>query len=178
MNKRFIIDGHLDLSMNAMEWNRDFKTPVSVIRRREQGKTDKPDRGNGMVSLPELRAGRSALVVATQIARYVAEGNLQSGWHSPEQAWAQTQGQLAWYQAMVDAGEMAQITNPAELEHHLSLWQNDSDDAKKPVGFILSLEGPRKSLGVWVARSRSCALWSWSLCTRHEYGRPAYPARC
>ena len=33
---------------------------------------DKPDRGNGTVSLPELRKGNIGLVVATQIARYAA----------------------------------------------------------------------------------------------------------
>ena len=55
--------------------------------------TDKPDRCKGMVSLPELRKGNIGLVVATQIARYVAERQIP-GWHSPEQAWAQTQGSL------------------------------------------------------------------------------------
>ena len=29
----FIIDAHLDLAMNAMEWNRDLKHPVIQIAR-------------------------------------------------------------------------------------------------------------------------------------------------
>jgi hypothetical protein len=33
----FIIDAHLDLSMNAMEWNRDLRLPVHEIRKREEG---------------------------------------------------------------------------------------------------------------------------------------------
>ncbi|MFO7145368.1 peptidase M19, partial [Arthrospira sp. PCC 8006] len=41
----FTIDAHLDLSMNALEWNRDLKKPVSEINAREKGLTDKPDRG-------------------------------------------------------------------------------------------------------------------------------------
>ena len=42
-----IIDAHLDLSMNALEWNRDLKQPVHAIREREKGMTDKPaDPGN------------------------------------------------------------------------------------------------------------------------------------
>ena len=28
MNKPFIIDAHLDLSMNALEWNRDLRQPL------------------------------------------------------------------------------------------------------------------------------------------------------
>lgn len=123
----FTIDAHLDLSMNALEWNRDLTRPVSEINAREVGLKDKPDRGNAVVSLPELRKGNIGLVVATQIARYVAPDNSLPGWHSPAQAWAQTQGQLAWYQAMVDQGEMSQIRNLDELNKHLALWENEDD---------------------------------------------------
>ncbi|WP_373400350.1 membrane dipeptidase [Algoriphagus halophilus] len=137
----FTIDAHLDLSMNALEWNRDLTRPVSEINAREVGLKDKPDRGNAVVSLPELRKGNIGLVVATQIARYVAPDNSLPGWHSPAQAWAQTQGQLAWFQAMVDQGEMSQIRNLDELNKHLALWEIEDDNSVKPVGFILSLEG-------------------------------------
>jgi membrane dipeptidase len=109
--------------------------------RREQGLTDKPDRGNALVSLPELRKGNIGLVVATQIARYVAKDNPLPGWHSPEQAWAQTQGQLAWYKAMEEAGEMIQITDLEGLERHLQLWLHELPWTTKPIGYILSLEG-------------------------------------
>ena len=137
----FTIDAHLDLSMNAMEWNRDLRKPVREINEREKALQDKPDRGKATVSLPELRNGNVGLVVATQIARYVAPGNGLPGWHSPEQAWAQTQGQLAWYKAMEEAGEMTQITNRQQLENQVALWKNNSSAQHKPIGYILSLEG-------------------------------------
>jgi membrane dipeptidase len=137
-----IVDAHLDLSMNALEWNRDLTLPVAAINAREAGLTDKPDRGLATVSLPELRRGQVGLVVATQIARFVAPGNPLPGWHSPAQAWAQTQGQLAWYQAMEAAGEMVQVHNLATLEQHLTLWADPTTPAeRKPIGYILSLEG-------------------------------------
>jgi membrane dipeptidase len=137
----FTIDAHLDLSMNALEWNRDLSRPLAEINAREKGMSDKPDRGNATVSFPELRKGNIGLVVATQIGRYVALDNPLPGWHSAEQAWAQTQGQLAWYQAMVDKGEMNQIRNWAELDAHVSFWNDGGDVIEKPIGFILSLEG-------------------------------------
>lgn len=137
----FTIDAHLDLSMNAMEWNRDIRLPAVAINQREAGLNDKPDRGKAVVSLPELRKGNIGLVVATQIARYVAPDNGLPGWHSPEQAWAQTQGQLAWYKAMEEAGEMVQITDLSSLNRHLDLWGNAELNENKPVGYILSLEG-------------------------------------
>lgn len=137
----FIVDAHLDLAMNAMEWNRDLRQPVMAIRERELGLNDKPDRSKGTVSLPELRRGNIGLVVATQIARYVAPGNPLPGWHSAEQAWAQTQAQLAWYNAMEAVGEMAMIKNKHDLESHVALWLNNTPNDKKPIGYILSLEG-------------------------------------
>ncbi|WDF67416.1 membrane dipeptidase [Sphingobacterium oryzagri] len=138
----FIIDAHLDLSMNALEWNRDLTQTVQVINARESGLTDKPDRAKAVVSLPDLRRGKVGLVVATQIARYVAPGNTLPGWHSPEQAWAQTQGQLAWYKAMEKKGEMVQINNVDTLNKHIALWKDEEIvDSPKPIGYILSLEG-------------------------------------
>ncbi len=136
----FIIDAHLDISMNAMEWNRDFRESIAAIRNREKGMTDKPDRERGTVCFPELRKGNIGLIVATQIARYVAPDNSLPGWHSPEQAWAQTQGQLAWYRAMEAAGELKMIRSRRELDDHIRYWMNDTTD-KKTIGYILSLEG-------------------------------------
>ncbi|HTE34867.1 MAG TPA: membrane dipeptidase [Chryseolinea sp.] len=137
----FTIDAHLDLSMNALEWNRDLMQPIDKIREREKEMTDKPDRGNNVVCFPELRKGNIGLVVATQIARYVAPDNPLPGWHSPQQAWAQTQGQLAWYKQMEAEGELRQITNLGELEKQVALWTNEGSKGKKPIGYILSLEG-------------------------------------
>lgn len=127
--------------MNAMEWNRDLRLPVTAIREREKGLTDKPDREKGTVSLDALRKGNIAIVVATQIARYVAPGNPLPGWHSPEQAWAQTQGQLTWYKTMEAAGEMIMIKDLAGLDGHLAYWNDGTPNDKKAVGYILSLEG-------------------------------------
>lgn len=137
----FIIDAHLDLAMNAMEWNRDLTRPLPEINQRENGLLDKPDRGKATVSLPELRKGNIGLVIATQIARFVAPGNPLRGWHSPEQAWAQTQGQLAWYKAMEAAGEMVQVNDLSSLNNHIALWKRQGPAEQKPIGYILSLEG-------------------------------------
>ncbi len=135
----FIFDAHLDLAMNALEWNRDLRLSVSEIREREKGMDDKPDRGKNTVSLEAMREGNIGLCMATQIARYVKKGSPLPGWQSQHQAWAQTQGQLAWYKTMEAAGEMIQIKNIEGLEAHLKLWKTDAPH--KPIGYILSLEG-------------------------------------
>lgn len=131
------IDAHLDLSMNAMEWNRDLRMSINEIRDREKGMTDKPDRGKNTVTFEELRRGNFGLVVATQIARYVDRDSKLPGWNSPEQAWAQTQAQIAWYKAMEESGELKQIKDLKDLEQHLISW----DKSPSAIGYILSLEG-------------------------------------
>lgn len=135
----FIFDAHLDLSMNAMEWNRDLRWSVDAIRKSEQEMTDKPDRGNNTVSFEAMRNGKVGLCMATQIARFVKPQSSLPGWNSPQQAWAQTQAQLAWYRAMEDEGQLTQITNLEQLETHLALWEKPIENL--PIGYILTLEG-------------------------------------
>ena len=137
-----IVDAHLDLAMNAMEWNRDLTRPLQELREREMHQSDKPDRGRGTVCIPELRKGRIGLVVATQLARFAPYGSSLPGWHSPQQAWAMTQAQRVWYQEMEALGELVQITDLTQLEQHIDLWNNaEISDENKAVGYILSLEG-------------------------------------
>ena len=139
-----IFDAHLDLAMNAIEWNRDLTRPLAEIRQREAHLRDKPDRGRGTVCLPEMRRGRIAVCVATQLARLEHDAfSPVFGWHSPAQAWAMTQAQLAWYRAMEEAGEMVSIRDRAALDRHLAMWR-DADDAtaaRLPIGYLRSLEG-------------------------------------
>ena len=142
MSEPFLFDAHLDLALNALEWNRDLTRPIDEIRAAEAGMNDKPGRGAGTVCLPELRRGGVGLVVATQIARvkHKGPGSAVACWNSPAQAWAITQAQLAWYEAMREAGEMAFIRSREELDLHVALWQRKKSDPL-PIGFLLSLEG-------------------------------------
>jgi len=152
-----IFDAHLDLAMNAMEWNRDLTRPIDQLRQREHGLTDKPDRGQNTVCLPEMRKGNVGICLATLIARYVKPTNPLKGWNSPSQAWAQTQGQLAWYRAMEELGQLVQIADLEALQAHQQHWEQwlDTNGAvasvgtapasqgsePPPVGYILTLEG-------------------------------------
>lgn len=149
----FLFDAHLDLGMNALEWNRDLTQPVAAIRAAEAGMTDKVDRGQNTVALPDMRRGRIGICVATMLARYTRPGeqlpgwpkNLVPGWRSPEIAWAVTQGQLSWYHAMEARGELRQIVDRAGLDQQLTAWRYDDPLAAPPdgapIGYILSLEG-------------------------------------
>lgn len=138
-----IIDGHLDLAMNAIEWNRDLTQPLDSIRLREQGWSDKTDRGLGVISLPEMRQGRIGICLATMIARYAYDGHPQPGWHSPEIAWAITQAQRAWYDALEKQQQVRILKTQRDVAMHAAAWLQNPDDqpGDLPIGLILTLEG-------------------------------------
>jgi len=140
MTPSFFLDAHLDLALNALEWNRDLTRPIAEIRAAEAGMRDKAGRGRGTVCLPEMRRSRVGLAVVTQLARVNPnEGrNPVSVWQSPAQAWAMTQGQWAWYRALEEAGEIKMIATKADLEKHVVLWEKEETSV---IGCILSLEG-------------------------------------
>ena len=64
-----IFDAHLDISMNAVEWNRDLTDTLKNVREREAGKMDYVDRGKGVLTLEEMRRGEIGVCIATQIGR-------------------------------------------------------------------------------------------------------------
>ena len=134
-----IFDAHLDLSLNALEFNRDLRLSLDEIRAAESGMTDHKCRAGNTVTFAEMRKAGIGLCVATQIAGCMKPPGPVGVWESPELAWAMTQGQLAWYRAMEDAGEMRMLRTSADLSRHLASWNDDPDTT--PIGFILSLEG-------------------------------------
>ena len=77
---------------------------------------------------------------------------------------------------MEDLGEMVQITNAEQLNRHLALWEKDRV-SKKPIGYILSLEGAdsivnidylEKSYEQVIKSYRASPLRAWDLCPWHR----------
>ena len=135
----FTFDAHLDLSLNAIEYNRDLRLPIDAVRAEEKDKTDLAGRGKGTVTFLEMRKADIGLCVATQLAGCMKPAAPVGAWNSPAQAHAMTQGQLAWYKAMEEEGELRQLVNWEGIEQHVAEWKSSPDET--PIGFILSLEG-------------------------------------
>src|SRR5919198_1915073 len=137
-----IIDAHLDLAWNALQWNRNIQHSVYTIRTRESNLSG-PGRGQGTVALPEMRKGRVALCFATLLARSTGRTIQNLDYSSPHQAYAVAQGQLAYYQALDEAREVRLIKNKGELEEHISAWEawEEQTDLFQPrVGIVISME--------------------------------------
>jgi membrane dipeptidase len=133
-----LVDAHLDLAMNALNWNRNLDLDVHEIRRAEAGMSEK-GRGRGTVSLPELRKAEVGLCLATVIDRTARPGNPMPGSACQEISYAKAQGQLAYYRVLEAQGKVRLIGDAAGLEAHLAAWQ--ASPATEPLGFILAMEG-------------------------------------
>jgi membrane dipeptidase len=137
-----IFDAHLDLAWNAMQWNRDLQQSVYTLRVQESALTG-PGRGQGTVAFPEMRRGRVALCFATLLARSTGRAEAHLDFSSTAQAYAQAQGQLAYYHALAEQGVVDLITNLTELDDHVSAWQaweGDEQTPQPPLGLIVSME--------------------------------------
>lgn len=143
-----LIDSHLDIAWNALQWNRDMERSAHTIRTTEARMTD-PGRGRGTVGLPELREGRVALSFVTLLARSTGNPVPDIDYPSPHQACAIARGQLAYYRALENDGLVRVITERDGLNRHLSEWESWEADADSvaassktpPPGCVISMEG-------------------------------------
>lgn len=153
-----IVDAHLDLSMNALQYERDLQLPVHVIRQIEAPMTGK-SRSMNTVALPDMRRGRVFLSVATLLAR--ASGRPSPGieYGSVAQAHAVAKGQLAYYRALEKQGTVRVIETIKQLDEHEAAWlawetsasplplggtslrEEGPGVGSPPLSFVISMEG-------------------------------------
>ena len=140
-----LVDGHLDLAWNALQWNRDLRLPVHSLRTLEASTPGK-GRAQNTVCLPDLQRGRTALCFATLLARSTGRPVPHVDFASSAQAYGVTTGQLAYYQALEKEGSIRIIIDLVGLERHLGEWQAWDDQPQPgpntapPLGLVLSME--------------------------------------
>ena len=137
-----IIDAHLDLAWNALQWNRNLQQSAYTIRAQENGLPD-PGRGQNTVALPEMRKGNIALCFATLLARSTGQSIPNVDYLSPQQAYAVAQGQLNYYRALNEIGEIRLINDLDDLNQHIAAWQaweKGTQHSQPPTGLVISME--------------------------------------
>jgi membrane dipeptidase len=133
-----LIDGHLDLAMNALVLHRDLTRSIYDIRKQE---TDMPGKGRAMgtVAFPEMRKGELGACLATIFARVDTKG-VSEGQISSIIPYAIGQGQLAYYRILEERGFIRIIKDVETLNVHVQEWLGSRrEDA--PLGFIILMEG-------------------------------------
>ena len=103
-----IFDAHLDMAWNALEWNRDLMKPVAEIRQFEKHFGDIVP-GDCTVSWVELRRGRVGITISTLLPRLHRKHAELTFYQSREADYASGYGQLAYYRAMCERGELREL---------------------------------------------------------------------
>jgi len=134
-----ILDAHLDLAWNALNWRRDLTRSIEEIRCSEMEMTDRR-RGHNTVSLPELRKAHVGICLATLLARCSNLGDPALDYPSREIASAIAVGQLEFYRIMELQGHMRMLHDWPALESHAAEWKR-TGGSEMPLGFILAMEG-------------------------------------
>lgn len=135
-----LFDAHLDLALNAVDWNRDLRLAVDDLRAQEQSlRMTQKGRGRGTLSFPELRQAKVAVCLTTLLARQEKEIDHEMGWTTPHTCYAMAHAHLAYYRAMERDGWMRMLTRQDQLQAHFEQYQRSPETT--PLGFILTMEG-------------------------------------
>ena len=140
-----IVDGHLDLALNALQNNRDLTLDSYTTRVLESNSIGK-GKGKGTVALPEMQKGRVALCITSLCARCTGRAAPHIDFGSPMQAYGVAQGQLGYYRGLEYTGDMRVIEELQDLDDHIEEWQrwdadaNADDDFMPPLGLVVSME--------------------------------------
>jgi membrane dipeptidase len=169
MVEQLIVDGHLDIAMNAVEMDRDQLRTVEEIRTRErdllipsEGPRRRTEKGRGVntVSLAEMQRSNVFVGFATLMARTAHPTNDFEGHDGQDVCYAAARGQLAYYELLESRGDLRILRDWPAVQDHLDEWtayagadggppaatgDGDGDgpppgDAP-PVGVVLAMEG-------------------------------------
>ena len=140
-----IIDAHLDLSMNALQWNRNLLESAYTIRATEVTMPGK-GRAQGTVALPEMREGRVAVSFATLLARSTGHKVEHLDYGSQVQSYGMANGQLAYYRGLEMDGHVRLLEDGPSLRRHIDEWEHwEANGAEPletpPLAFVISMEG-------------------------------------
>lgn len=143
---RPMIDAHLDLALNALNYNRDLFLTVEQLRAVEKDFTDIKCRSRCTLTFPELKRCRMPVCVATVLARSGPDAAQRWGflrgdidYASQHIAYAHCYASLGYYRLLEAQGHLKFLYTRSDLAAHWSAW-NANPDAT-PLGIILSMEG-------------------------------------
>ncbi|MGH2569921.1 MAG: hypothetical protein ACRDGR_01760, partial [bacterium] len=127
-----VVDGHLDIAFNHACWGRDPRLSAAETRAREGAKSNERWRGSCMVGLPELRAGRVAIVFGTLFAPRAQDWKdsidiAGLAYANEEEAESIALMQLALYGEIArDGGGFRLVGTRRDLEGVLAGWSGEA----------------------------------------------------
>lgn len=123
-----VIDAHLDLSWNVLNWNRDLTLTVPEIRQLEAGLSER-NRATSTAAFPEMRRAEVAVCFATLLARATDLNKDKLDYGSQEIASAIAQGQLAYYRIEESKEQVRMVKDWPSLEAQVQDWNRTDKDS-------------------------------------------------
>ncbi len=130
-----IFDGDYPMAYSGMELNRDVTRSLAQIR--ATGDADDV----AFACLPEMRRGRVAAALMKFTVRQEREGSIIPGFRGTASVYGHARGQVDYYHMLAEQGEGVVLTDAEALANHMAVWEEASETAELPVGFILGMEG-------------------------------------
>ncbi len=164
-----IFDGHLDLAMNALGYERDQRATVAQLRQRVARWTAS-EPGLCTTSIEQMRRSGVPVCLSTVIARARQTSATQPGVRfnldmpTQDMAYAVAQGQLAYYRALERQGFVRVLTSSTQLAQHWEQWLLPAGATLPPAGVIVTMEGadpivePRELHEWWLQGLRTLML--------------------
>jgi membrane dipeptidase len=137
-----IVDAHLDLAWNMLQFGRDYRRAAAETRRLEPAWIAAVN-DQTMLGLPDMRRGRVALAFGSL---YAAPRRWQAGawetlvYDTPEQANRLYRDQIDVYHRLAEeqSADFRLIRTQADLAAHLDAWKADP---APPLGICILMEG-------------------------------------
>ncbi|MEQ9455469.1 MAG: membrane dipeptidase [Phycisphaeraceae bacterium] len=182
---RPLIDGHLDLALNALGIRRAITQPLEAIRAAEADLPRGPNRPfeTATVSLPDLRAAGAVVVVTTLIARArpwrSCSGQAVGSLDFPDQdgAHAMAAAQLDYYHCLADRDLLRIVTAADQLPPRDATIPLTDD---QPLPILLTFEGTDPvrdpdDLHRWHAQGVRTLMLAHFGRSTHAHGTPSEP---
>ena len=165
-----IVDGHIDLGWNIVNFVRDYTRSAYDIRADTAGTAAQQVQGQAMVGLPQLLSGQVALLIGTIFvipAHLASSDSYVTRYTTPSEAnyWGWTM--LDTIEALAARSEnMVLVQSGVDLDAVLTSWAPDQPVERRQVGIILAMEGADPittpaELQTWYARGLRSIGLAW-----------------
>jgi membrane dipeptidase len=140
----FIVDAHLDLAYAALNFDRDLRQPLDVVRRREPA--DPGQRGIATVTFPALQEAGVGLIFGTLFVlpanNPIAALTETAAYNTPDEAHQQAMAQLDYYHRLADADDSLRLVGDlASLAEVVASHQAEGEEKRPLLGIVPLMEG-------------------------------------
>jgi membrane dipeptidase len=158
-----VIDAHQDLAYNTLAYGRDYRLSAMTIREKERRSPVSAANGQALIGLPELLAGRVAVVFGTiyTMPAHRMLSDLDIVYTDPSQAHDQAMAQLDVYQRWSDEEpEFELVGTKVDLSRVLETWTTEPENEaplSSRIGIVPLMENAEPiqepaELELWVER--------------------------